>query len=151
MGNIQQPTSNVQYPAVGECPKAGKRVASLSRTGQQFREMKAQAIGNSNGLDGLRGNCADRKSARSNTWRRWVLALSLPAGFAFWFLTAPAGFSVERMAAGNGLLSRFVIGTAETYESPMSWLCLRSATVRTYEQWMSDWWFDVLDAPETTP
>lgn len=104
-----------------------------------------------NGLEQLAGDSGKGKSARHRSRRKWIVALCLPACFGFWFLTAPACFSIERIAAGNNFSSRLIIDAAETYESPMAWLCRRSTIVRRYDDYMSDWWFEVLDAPDTTP
>ena len=87
---------------------------------------------------------------RSKAWR-WLLAASLPACFLFWFFTAPAGMAVQRITAGNnGPFSRLIICATEAYESPMAWFCKFRAGRQFYDS-ASDWWCDVLDAPETTP
>lgn len=84
-------------------------------------------------------------------WRRWMLVLFLPACFVLWFLTAPACFAIERIGAGNNISSRLIISAASAYETPMIWLRSEFSLVRQYDDRMTDWWCDVMDAPETTP
>jgi hypothetical protein len=70
---------------------------------------------------------------------------------AFWFVTAPACFAIQRIAAGNDTVSRLIINAADTYEAPMAWLRRKLPLVRRYDDYMTDWWCYALDAPETTP
>lgn len=86
------------------------------------------------------------------TWRKMALVLCLPALFAFWFTTAPASMAVQRIAAGtgNGPIARCIICAADLYQAPMDWLC-KSSSVTRFDNFMANWWCDVLDAPETTP
>ena len=91
------------------------------------------------------------KSKRHRTWSKWAIALILPTCFVFWFVTAPAGMAVQRIAAGNNSsFFRFIIRAAESYESPMEWFCKFRAGRQFYDS-ASDWWCDVLAAPDTTP
>jgi hypothetical protein len=91
-------------------------------------------------------------SPHFKSWRRVALALSLPACFLFWFVTAPASMAVQRIAAvaEDKPVARFIIRAADSYKAPMNWLCQFPSVNRFYDS-MSDWWRDALDAPETTP
>ena len=95
----------------------------------------------------------DEQRARyRKAWPKFALALFLPACFAFWFITAPACMAVQRIAAGsgNGPIARFTIRATDSYEAPMAWF-YKFRTVKRFDNFLTDWWCDVLDAPETTP
>lgn len=97
-------------------------------------------------------NSGEQPARHHKAGRGWLLALILPACFAFWFVTAPATMAVQRIAAGggNGTISRLVIHAADSYESPMALFCSLS-TAKRFNDFMTDWWCDFLQAPETTP
>lgn len=60
--------------------------------------------------------------------------------------------AVQRIAAGSGdgPGSRLIIGLAETYESPMNFFC-KVAVIKQVDAALTDFWCDLLEAPETTP
>jgi len=85
-------------------------------------------------------------------WHRVALVLFLPACFLFWFVTAPASMAVQRIAAvaGDKPVARFIIRAADSYKTPMDCFYKFSA-VKRFDDFMSAWWCNALDAPETTP
>lgn len=59
--------------------------------------------------------------------------------------------AVQRIASvGGGPISRLIIRAADLYEAPMNWF-YKFPPVNRFDEFMADWWCDVLDAPETTP
>lgn len=83
---------------------------------------------------------------------RIALALLPLACFAFWFVTAPAGFAVQRAAAGTGRgpLAVAIINAAEWYEAPMAYFDKIPVLKRVSDS-LDDLWCRILDPPETTP
>jgi len=88
--------------------------------------------------------------SRRRARRRWLLLLLIPICFVFWFVTAPANLAVQRITSGGGFVSRFISRAADSYEAPMAWFC-QFPEAKRFNDSMTDWWCDVLDAPETTP
>lgn len=89
---------------------------------------------------------------KNKRFRNFLLIGAVPAAFLFWFVTAPAGMAIERIAAGtgNGPLSKIVIRAAEWYESPLFYVD-KIPWARRITDSLQDDWCDWLNAPETTP
>jgi hypothetical protein len=81
-----------------------------------------------------------------------LAALFLPAAFALWYVTAPAGMALQRISSGGngGPFARVVCAATDWYESPMAILD-RNPTSRRASDWLADAWCEILAAPETTP
>lgn len=81
-----------------------------------------------------------------------ILPLLLPVAFGVWFLTAPAGMAVQRIAAGTGRgpIAILIIHAADWYESPMLYLD-KIPSLRRVTDPLEDRWCEILAAPETTP
>lgn len=83
---------------------------------------------------------------------RIMLAFLPPALFIFWFVTAPAAQPVQRWLAGIGPdgLSDLLIRAADEYEAPLFYFykvpVLKRLCIR-----LGDFWWEVLDPPDTTP
>lgn len=85
--------------------------------------------------------------------RRWILLSAIaPTLLAFWFTTAPAVPAVQRIIAGgpSGTFSRFLSSAAEAYEAPMDRL-YRTRPLSPAANALGDFWWRVLDPPDTTP
>jgi len=70
----------------------------------------------------------------------------------FWFLTAPANMALERLISGGNSTSatRAVDCAIDAYSGPLVLLKEYSA-FRAASDNLSDFWCEVLGAPETTP
>jgi hypothetical protein len=83
---------------------------------------------------------------------RALAILLLPALFLFWFVTAPGADAVQRIVAGTEprFLALLIRDAADAYQAPMAGLAkvsvLKSAAIR-----LGDFWWQVLDPPDTTP
>lgn len=77
---------------------------------------------------------------------------SLGPCIVFWFLTAPAGMALERIASGGngGPFARAVGAAFDWYQAPMVCAC-KIPSLRRMSDSLEDWWCEVLAAPETTP
>jgi hypothetical protein len=83
---------------------------------------------------------------------RVMLAFLVPACLIFWFLTAPAGMALQRIASGGngGPLARVICSATDWYESPMVYVD-RVPALRRLSDSLGDQWSELLGAPETTP
>jgi hypothetical protein len=89
--------------------------------------------------------------ARRRKCLRIALALFPLAAFLFWFVTAPCAQPVQRWVAGGpDWLSDPLIRALDEYEAPQFYfyrfpelkrLCIR----------LGNFWWEVLDPPDTTP
>lgn len=89
--------------------------------------------------------------ARRNRLRVALAILPL-AGFAFWFVTAPAGSAIQRIVSGTEprALAAFISNAAEWYEAPMAYFDKIHVLKRASDS-LEDLWWRILDPPETTP
>ena len=81
-----------------------------------------------------------------------MIILGLPVAFFIWFVTAPAGTAIQRIVSGgnSGILASFVSTATDSYESPMM-IFEKNPTLKRANERLSDFWCDVLGAPDTTP
>jgi hypothetical protein len=86
-----------------------------------------------------------------NRWlKRLIKATALLcACLVFWFVTANAVFSVQRMVTGFPM-SSWIISALDVYESPLIYLN-KNPVLRRMSGFLDDKWRQILDPPDTTP
>ena len=89
--------------------------------------------------------------ARRRKRLRLLLALLPLAAFVFWFMTAPAAQPVQRWVAGGpDCLSGPLIRALDSYQAPLDDL-YKASLLRPMIISLRDFWWEVLDPPDTTP
>lgn len=93
-----------------------------------------------------------KKAGKSKKSRMMILVMLVPVILVFWFVTAPAGMAVQRIAAGSGPgpISRLIIDAAGWYQAPMQYLD-KIPVLKRISDSLEARWCDLLEAPETTP
>jgi hypothetical protein len=89
---------------------------------------------------------------KSKKIRRMAVVAFIPSIVVFWFVTAPAGMALQRIAsAGNGgPVARVICAVTDWYESPLVYVN-RIPALRRMSDSLQDHWCELLGAPETTP
>lgn len=82
------------------------------------------------------------------SWLPWAF----PALPLFWFLTAPAADAVQRIVSGTEprLLAVLIRDAADAYQTPLAQV-VKVPVLRRVADSVGDFWWRVLDPPDTTP